>query len=110
MEFILQPSELFLEQLDELSEDTKRILEKRFLLIKQNPFRNKRVVGYNLFLFRIRFEDGHKEKRVIYLVGKPYSKSHYFKNIFVRFARLVNRSIKVPSFLRFTIMLRSSAF
>lgn len=74
MEFILQPSELFLEQVAELSDGTKRVLEKRFLLVKQNPFRNKRIVGQDLFLFRIRFEDRHIEKRVIYLVNKPYVK------------------------------------
>jgi len=43
-------------------------------LVKINPFRNKRIEEYNLFLFRIRFEDNRKEKRIIYLVDKPYIK------------------------------------
>jgi hypothetical protein len=40
-------------------------------LLKINPFRFKKIEGYSLFLFRIRFEDNQKEKRVIYLVDKP---------------------------------------
>jgi len=71
MEYTLQPTEFFLEQLDALSASAKKILEKRLILVKINPFRNKRIQGYDLFLFRIRFEDQHKEKRVIYLVDKP---------------------------------------
>ena len=74
MDFILKPSEFFLEQLDELSDKAKRILEEKMLLLKANPFRYKRIQGYGLFLFRIRFEDNQKEKRVIYLVDKPYVK------------------------------------
>lgn len=67
----LLPSEFFLEQLDELTDKSKRIIEEKLLLIKENPYRHKRIQGYNLFLFRIRFEDNHKEMRLIYLVDKP---------------------------------------
>ena len=68
MEFILKPSKFFLEQITELSDKTKRILENKLILAKQNPFRGKRILGYDLFLFRIRFEDAGKEKRAIYVV------------------------------------------
>ena len=34
----------------------------------------QRIKGHDLFLFRIRFEDKKKEKRIIYLVDKPYVK------------------------------------
>ncbi|MBU0979959.1 MAG: hypothetical protein KJ709_04095 [Nanoarchaeota archaeon] len=34
----------------------------------------KRIIGHDLFLFRIRFSDDRKEKRIIYLVDKPYVK------------------------------------
>ncbi len=71
MDYILRPSEFFLEQLDELSEKAKRILEEKLQMLKVNPFRFKRIEGHSLFLFRIRFEDNQKEKRVIYLVDKP---------------------------------------
>ena len=72
MEFILKPSQFFLGQLDELSDKAARILEDKLRLLKTNPFRFKRIEGYALFLFRIRFEDNRKEKRVVYLVNKPY--------------------------------------
>jgi len=71
MNYTLVPTEFFLKQIDELSKEAISIIEKRLELIKINPFRNKRVEGYSLFLFRIRFEDNKKEKRVIYLVDKP---------------------------------------
>ncbi|MBI4159527.1 hypothetical protein HY500_04710 [Candidatus Woesearchaeota archaeon] len=71
MEYKLKPSHFFLKQLEELSSEAARIVENRLRLVKINPFRNKRIEGYNLFLFRIRFEDNRKEKRIIYLVDKP---------------------------------------
>ena len=74
MEYILSPSAFFLEQLDDLSEKAKRILEEKLLMLKINPYRFKRIEGHHLFLFRIRFEDNQKEKRAIYLVDKPYVK------------------------------------
>ena len=74
MEYILKPSRFFLGQVDELSVEAAKIVENRLRLVKINPFRNKRIQGYDLFLFRIRFEDNRKEKRIIYLVDKPYVK------------------------------------
>lgn len=74
MEYIIKPSHFFLEQVEELSDKAAKLIEEKLLLIKTNPFRYKRVRGYNLFLFRVRFKDNQKEKRVIYLVDKPYIK------------------------------------
>lgn len=74
MDFILKPSKFFLEQLDELDKKAKRIVEEKLILAKKNPYRFKRIHGYSLFLFRIRFEDNKKEKRVIYLIDKPFVK------------------------------------
>ena len=71
MEFIIRPTNLFLAQLKELSKDARTILEKKLALAKLNPYRNKRIHGYHLLLFRIRFEDTRKEKRLICLVEKP---------------------------------------
>mgnify|MGYP006293937223 CR=1 FL=1 len=48
-----------------------KLIEDKLRLAKLNPFRFKRIQGYKLFLFRIRFEDERKEKRVVYLVDKP---------------------------------------
>ena len=74
MEYTLKPSEFFLLQLDEISDEAAKLIEDKLRLAKINPFRFKRIHGYNLFLFRIRFEDNRKEKRVIYLVDKPFIK------------------------------------
>ena len=71
LDYVLRPSHFFLEQIDELSDKAAAIIEDQLRLLKLNPFRFKRIEGYNLFLFRIRFEDNRKEKRVIYLVDKP---------------------------------------
>jgi mRNA-degrading endonuclease RelE of RelBE toxin-antitoxin system len=71
MEFFIQTHPLFNEQLEELSQDAKKILDKKIQLLKFNPFRNKSLKGYNLMLFRIRFEDNRKEKRLVYHVAQP---------------------------------------
>lgn len=68
MRYTLIPTKFFLEQLDELSFKARQILGEKLELLKVNPLRNKRISGYNLFLFRIRFSDFRKEKRVVYLV------------------------------------------
>ena len=68
--FELIPSKIFLKQLDSLSSKTRISLKNKLLLLKENPFRNKRIIGYSLLLFRIRFVDMNKSKRVIYLVDK----------------------------------------
>ena len=74
MEYILKPSQFFLEQVEELSEEAARVVEDKLRLAKINPYRFKKLEGYDLFLFRIRFEDNRKEKRVVYLVDKPFIK------------------------------------
>ena len=70
LDYEIIPSAFFLSQLDGLSIKSLRIVEEKILLLKKNPFRFKRIKGYSLFLFRIRFEDNRKEKRIIYLVDK----------------------------------------
>ncbi len=74
MSFTLKPSQLLLEQIEELSAETARTLESKLQLLKLNPYHYKRIHGHNLSLFRILFSDNQKEKRVIYLVDKPYVK------------------------------------
>ena len=71
MEYVIKPSHFFLGQVEGLSDEAAKLVEDKLRLAKINPFRNKRIHGYNLFLFRIRFEDNRREKRVIYLVEKP---------------------------------------
>ena len=71
MKYVIKPSRFFLKQVDDLSSEATRLILEKLKLVKVNPFRYKRIQGYGLFLFRIRFEDERKEKRVIYLVDKP---------------------------------------
>lgn len=70
MSYEVIPSKVFLEQLDNLSDESKILIEKKITIIEENPFHFKRIIGHNLFLFRIRFEDLRREKRLIYLVEK----------------------------------------
>lgn len=67
-EYVLEPTELFLEQVDELSHESAKLLEEKLCLAKLNPQRNKRLVGYGLFIFRIRFKDRNREKRCVYFL------------------------------------------
>ena len=70
MNYCLKPTKFFLKQLDELSYKSKQLLKNKLELLKIDPTRNKRILGYNLFLFRIRFSNQRKEKRIIYLLDK----------------------------------------
>jgi len=72
--FELKPTHFFLQQLDELSDKAASLIEQKLRLAKINPYRYKRIHRNNLLLFRIRFQDRKKEKRLIYLVDKPYIK------------------------------------
>ena len=74
MVYVLKPSHFFLQQADELSDEAAKLIGVKLKLAKVNPYRYKRIFGYRLFLFSIRFEDGRKEKRVVYLVDKPFIK------------------------------------
>ena len=47
MDYFLKPSHFFLEQLDDLSDKAKIIIEDKLRLLKLNPFRFKRIEGYN---------------------------------------------------------------
>jgi mRNA-degrading endonuclease RelE of RelBE toxin-antitoxin system len=64
------PSEFFLRQLDNLSKESLKLIKNKILFLKINPYRYKRIHYQNLFLFRIRFKDKRKEKRIIYLIEK----------------------------------------
>jgi hypothetical protein len=74
MVYVIKPSRFFLQQVDEISGEAAKLIEEKLKLAKVNPYRYKRIFGYKLFLFSIRFEDGRKEKRVVYLVDKPFIK------------------------------------
>ncbi|MBT4375755.1 hypothetical protein HOD29_00050 [archaeon] len=70
MSYRLVPTHLFLQQLEKLSFKSRQILKEKLEYLKFAPARNKRILGYNLFLFRIRLSDSGKELRIIYLLDK----------------------------------------
>ena len=61
MKYLLESSDFFIEQVKELSDRSVRVIKDNINFLKVNPFRNKRIHGFNLFLFRIRFEDERKK-------------------------------------------------
>jgi len=54
----------------ELSDNAATQLENKIALLKINPYRYKKLQHPNLLLFRIRFTDKRKEKRLIYTIDK----------------------------------------
>lgn len=71
MSYSVVSSEEFKKQFDKLDEKAKRIIYDKVQLIKENPFRYKRV-NSKLFskVFRVRFSIERKETRLIYVVQK----------------------------------------
>jgi mRNA-degrading endonuclease RelE of RelBE toxin-antitoxin system len=58
------PSKTFLNDLDNISKKTARILRDKLKIILINPTYFKRVKGFNYDIFRIRIKD----KRIVYLI------------------------------------------
>lgn len=64
----IEPTYFFMRQSALLSSDAKLIVDAKIDMLKENPFRFKRLQYAGLLLFRIRFSDRRKEKRIIYTV------------------------------------------
>ena len=72
MSYNVIPSNQFLKQTRFLDIKQKRIIEDKVDLIKQNPFRYKRIHSKKYSkVFRIRFSLNKKETRLIYIVIEP---------------------------------------
>jgi len=71
MKFNIEATDEFYKQLDELDEKTKRILDNKLQLLKENPYRFKKLQGYKLKLFRIRFNVHDKAVRLVYTIIEP---------------------------------------
>jgi mRNA-degrading endonuclease RelE of RelBE toxin-antitoxin system len=69
--FRIVPTKEFLEQAKQLDEKTKRIVDEKLDLLKENPYRFKSLYHKNLKLFRIRLNVQNKETRLVYAVIKP---------------------------------------
>ena len=72
MTFKIIPSKLFLKQIRKLDEKSKRIVGDKIGLIKENPYRYKRIHS-KIFskVFRIRLNIKNKETRLVYIVIEP---------------------------------------
>ena len=71
MKYKVIPTRFLLEQIQEYDEKTKRVLQDKKRLLKDNPFRNKPIesTSYN-HVFRIRFSYQGVEKRLAYVIIK----------------------------------------
>lgn len=62
----------FIKQLNDLDDSSKRIINDKIELIKQNPYRYKGVYSKKYSkVFRIRFSIQKRETRLIYVVIEP---------------------------------------
>jgi len=61
-------SQFFLEQVHKLSDEAKSTVSNKVILLRQNPFRYKRLTYPGRHLFSIRLSDRRISKRLIYEV------------------------------------------
>ncbi|MCK4326920.1 MAG: hypothetical protein KAW41_00405 [Candidatus Diapherotrites archaeon] len=72
MSYVFKPLDIFLEQVKKLPKKEKEQLKKRLELIRQNPFRHKRIHSTKYTrVFRARMKIQKKETRLIYAVIEP---------------------------------------
>lgn len=72
MSYIIESSEIFKKQFDELDDKSKRIVHDKIQLIKENPYRNKKIHSKKFSrVFRVRLTIQGKEKRLVYVIVAP---------------------------------------
>ncbi|MCK5624717.1 hypothetical protein KAI04_02655 [Candidatus Pacearchaeota archaeon] len=72
MSFKIISSKLFLKQIKEIDSKSKKIIHEKIQLIKENPYRNKKIHSKKFSkVFRIRLNIQRKEKRLIYVILSP---------------------------------------
>ncbi|MBU0957711.1 MAG: 8-oxoguanine DNA glycosylase, N-terminal domain-containing protein [Nanoarchaeota archaeon] len=72
MNYIIKALKFFEKQIKELDKESKKIIHEKIKLIKQNPFRYKKIHSKKYSrVFRIRFNLKQKETRLIYVVINP---------------------------------------
>jgi len=72
MSFRIIPLNIFNKQIKKLDKNSKRIIYEKIQLIKENPYRFKKIHS-KLYsrVFRIRFNLNSKEARLIYVILNP---------------------------------------
>lgn len=72
MKYEIKALELFKQQIINLDGKSRKIIHDKIQLIKQNPYRYKRIRSKNYSkVFRIRFSLNKKESRLIYVIIEP---------------------------------------
>lgn len=72
MNYEIKALRFFQEQVSKLDEKSKRIIHDKIRLIKENPYRYKRIHSRQYSkVFRIRFSIEQKETRLIYVIIEP---------------------------------------
>lgn len=69
MSFEVIPTKSFIKQIKELDSKSKKLIHEKIQLIKENPYRNKKIHSKKFSrVFRVRLNIQGKEKRLIYLI------------------------------------------
>ncbi len=72
MSFKIKALDFFLRQIEKLDEKSKRIIKQKIQIIKENPFKFKRIHSKRFNrVFRVRLNLKGKETRLIYVVLEP---------------------------------------
>ena len=72
MIFTIKSLNFFKEQIEKLDSKSRRIIYDKIQLVKQNPYRYKRIHSKQYSkVFRVRFSMRNKETRLIYVVIEP---------------------------------------
>ncbi len=83
LEFNLKFTQFFLRQWGSYDEKSKRLIESKLGLIKQNPFRFPKHEGYK-FVFKVKLSIENKYSRLMYAVFMPDSEHITILGIFDR--------------------------
>ncbi len=72
MSYELKALGVFKKQVSKLDKNSKKLIHEKIQLIKQNPFRYKKIHSKKFSrVFRVRLEINSKETRLIYAVIEP---------------------------------------
>lgn len=72
MNYEIKTLEFFKEQVSKLDDKSKRIIYDKIRLIKENPYRYKRIHSKRYSkVFRVRFTIENRETRLIYVIIEP---------------------------------------
>jgi len=66
------PSNTFIKQIEKLDINSKKIIHDKIQLIKENPYRYKKIHSKKFSrVFRVRFSINKQETRLIYVIIEP---------------------------------------